>query len=248
VARPKKNKAPARKKAKKRGSKKRSKKPAKRKRTGLRTTTAAFLPRKRKGESYPAYHDRLSDLIFEADRAGDHELSAALQAKAGELAKKYKSIRSPRRGSSRKRRGPGTYPWEQCMDDQLAQYGGSRQRAARVCGRIRADSRSRYPLYWAARGLGRRRNPEDADGQHYAIVVDGEGTAWHYWVQDMRKGKLAATSSKALRSEQAAVNAAKRAAKQWEHRYYAPKVAKTTGRKPTSSKSGGRLPSVLTRI
>ncbi len=201
------------------------------------------VPRRRKGESYVAYHDRLSDLIYEAENAGDTDLSEALQRAAGELAKKHKSIHA-RRKTKKARRGPGTYPWYQCIDDQTKRYKDP-TRAARICGRIRADSRARYPVYWSARGLGRRRNPEDRED--FAIVVDGDGSAWHFWVQDMRKDKLAATSSKAYRSEQAALSAAKRAAKQWEHRYYAP-AAKAGKKGAKTTKARGRLPSSLTRI
>lgn len=223
------------------GRKKATKKVARRRITALIPRGPA-VPRRKKGESYVAYHDRLSDLIYEAENAGDFAMSETLQRAAGELARKQKTIPA-RRKVDKARRGPGTYPWYQCVDDQTKRHGDS-VRAARVCGRIRADSRARYPIYWSVRGLGRRRNPEAE--QDFSITVDGDGTVWHFWVQDNRKSKLAATSSKPYRSEQTAISAAKRAAKQWEQRYYAPKPQVNGGKK--AAKSRGRLPSVLTRM
>jgi len=106
------------------------------------------VPRKKRKETLVAYHDRLVALAKEADDAGDIAASRALQLKAGELAEKHKQIRErPRpRGSS----GPGTYPWKQCIKDQKGR-GYDQEGAQRVCGRIRASSKARYPDYWRTR-------------------------------------------------------------------------------------------------
>ena len=47
------------------------------------------------------------------------------------------------------RTGPGSYPWPDCMEDQIARY-GDEDTARKVCGTIRARSMA-------------RRNPEDED-------------------------------------------------------------------------------------
>lgn len=110
---------------------------------------ATAVPRKRKGETRVAYHDRLADLIRGAEEAGDSRLSAALQRKAGKLAHDHARVAEAHRERT-KRGGPGTYPWYVCVEDQVA-AGSSDARAKAICGRIRADSRRRYPEYWASR-------------------------------------------------------------------------------------------------
>lgn len=201
------------------------------------------VPRRRKGESAVAYHDRLADLIYEARRAGDEERAARLEARAGELAARHPSIHEPRR-SDRTRRGPGTYPWDQCMDDQLARY-GDRERAQKVCGRIRADSRERYPVYWTLRGAGgRRTNPEQAD---YSIVVGPDEEGWHYWVLDERSGLLAAASTKPYKTEGAAESAAKRSARKLHERRYSRRPSRGGARSNPKKTSGRRALSSLLR-
>jgi hypothetical protein len=206
------------------------------------------VPRRRKGESLVAYHDRLGDLIYEATRAGDLDLSAALQAKAGELASQHTSVHRPRRGKRRTqaRRGPGTYPWDQCIDDQMEQY-GSMDRAKRVCGRIRASSRERYPIYWSIRGTGRRRNPDDLGD--YAIVASQDESGWHWWASDERKMRPAAASTKPAPDEESAVRAAKRAIRRYEARVYPPKKEPAKGKKQKTAKAGRRsVASILRRL
>jgi hypothetical protein len=202
------------------------------------------VPRRKKGESLVKYHDRLSELIYEADRAGDVELSAALQAKAGELAEQHETVRAPRRGKRKKLRGPGTYPWYQCVEDQYERY-GSMDRARKVCGRIRASSRSRYPIYWSVRGTGRRANPESPGD--YAIIAAPDDQGWHWWASDERGQHLAAASTKPEADEEAAIAAAKRAIRKYDARTYA--KPKKAGKKATKASSKrARLPSILTRI
>jgi hypothetical protein len=235
-------KSPTRRKAKKKSARSRRKLPARRKRAELVATRPA-IPRRRKGESKTAYHDRLSSLIFEADKAGDEELSAALQEKAGTLALEDRRLRErPRR---RGVRGPGSYPWEQCVKEQTIRYGDA-ERAKRVCGRIRADSHKRYPVYWSIRDSGprtRRANPSESDAQ-FAIVVQpsiSNPGQYHYWAEDLKKRRMAAASTKPYSSEEEAERAARRA------------LVKYAGGRP---KSGGstkktsrrRLPGVLTRL
>lgn len=109
---------------------------------------ARGVPRRKKGESLVKYHDRLSDLIAGAEEAGDVELSERLQRAAGKIARDHESVA---RGKRKKGlAGPGTYPWYQCVRDQEAK-GADRAKANAICGRIRANSRMRYPEYWAAR-------------------------------------------------------------------------------------------------
>ena len=206
------------------------------------------VPRRRKGESLVAYHDRLSDMIYEATRAGDLDLSAALQAKAGELAAKQTSIHRPRRGKSqtRARRGPGTYPWDQCIDDQMEQY-GSVDRAKRVCGRIRASSREKYPIYWSIRGTGKRRNPDNPGD--YAIVASQDETGWHWWASDERAMKPAAASTKPAPDEESAIRAAKRAIRRYDERAHPAKKTASKGKKTKTAKAGRRsVASILRRL
>ena len=119
------------------------------------------VPPRKARESWVAYHDRLSRLIRQASRAGATGASKALQRAAGKVAAKHKSVRDPRKKRG-KLTGPGTYPWEQCVKDQKRR--GARDPKA-VCGRIRASSRKRYPLYWAERGKGARprKNPSTCE-------------------------------------------------------------------------------------
>lgn len=233
---------------KKTAKRKRSKKGVARRRA-IAVPTAPGVPRRKKGESLVGYHDRLSDLIYEADAAGDLDYSEALQKKAGEIARQRPSIRQPRRGKPKPRRGPGTYPWYQCMDDQAPRYG--KKRAAQVCGRIRASSRQRYPVYWSAReGKKPKRNPAFPDAatsaEDYAIFVGDDEAGWHFWVLDQRTLGLAAASAKPYSSEGRALGAAKRAAKVWHERRYPPQATK--GRKSTGKPGRQRLPSILSRM
>jgi len=241
----------------KKAKKKASKKPARRRARAVARTPR--VPARKKNESTVAYHDRLAELIYEAEHAGDEDYSLALQAAAGKLAHDETSIHRPRR-DGKKRRGPGTYPWYACIDDQVGQY-DDYEKAAAVCGRIRADSRARYPVYWSARGLGRRTgrmtrtrsgwgaNPAPPPGD-YAIFAASDDAGWHWWVTDERGGGLAAASAKPYRSETAAISAAKRAARVHDARVYAPAAAAAAAKKKKSSRGGGRtrLPSVLTRF
>jgi hypothetical protein len=110
---------------------------------------AAGVPRKKKGESVVAYHDRLAEMIHGAEEAGDTKLSHALQRKAGQLAHDYPRVAESHRRQA-KRSGPGTYPWYMCVDEQMGK-GKGREAANAICGRIRANSRLRYPEYWAKR-------------------------------------------------------------------------------------------------
>lgn len=240
--------ARARKKAPKRKVKKRSKQPARRGAIARRVRAMGVapprVPRRKSGESTVKYHDRISELIYEADRAGDVELSTALQAKAGALAEQHATVRAPRRGKPKKRRGPGTYPWYQCVEDQHEQY-GSIDRARKVCGRIRASSRARYPIYWSIRGTGRRANPESAGD--YAIIAAPDEYGWHWWVSDERAQRLAAASTKPEGDEEAAARAAKRAIRRYDAIAYA-KPEKKAGKKTSKTSKRTRLPSILTRI
>ncbi len=132
------------------------------------------VPKRKSSESWVAYHDRLSSLAREADEAGDPGLSARLQGRAGDIARDRPDVAKRARTAKRPRSGPGTYPWEQCVKDQRA-AGSDPKRADAICGRIRADSRARYPEYWAAResnpGLGNTgRAPEKP---HAALALDG---------------------------------------------------------------------------
>ncbi len=121
------------------------------------------VPPRKARESWVAYHDRLSRLIRQATSAGATGASKMLQRAAGKVAAKHKSVRDPRKRRA-KLVGPGTYPWEQCVRDQKRR--GARDPKA-VCGRIRASSRKRYPLYWEERMKGprkkRRKNPSSCE-------------------------------------------------------------------------------------
>jgi hypothetical protein len=197
-------------------------------------------PARKKGESLVRYHDRLADLVYEAERAGDLEYSEVLQRAAGKLARDEPTVRKKKRTKA-KRRGPGTYPWYQCIDEQVGRY-EDEKKAAAVCGRIRADSRRRYPVYWSVRGVGRRKNPT----HDYALFVADDPAGWHFWVKDEKSNGLAAASSRVYRSEAAALSAAKRAARSHHERTYG---TKPKAKDPTGGRRGkGRLPSILTRI
>ncbi|KKK97438.1 hypothetical protein LCGC14_2652760, partial [marine sediment metagenome] len=85
--------------------------------------------------------------------AGHDRTAAALERRAGEIARKHKEVRQKiRTGASS---GPGTYPWEVCIA-QARKRGAVDPKA--VCGAIRAASRRKYPAYWKARRRVRR-NP-----------------------------------------------------------------------------------------
>lgn len=158
------------------------------------------VPPKKKSESWTAYHDRLTAMAREASRAGDTASANALLVHAGEIARVRKRVRgTPRKG---KGKGPGTYPWEECIRDQLGRY-GSMDRAKRVCGAIRAKSQRTYPSYWKARDPGRalpgpRMNPE-SDLSWQVLAEPGGGYFWivygynHYEREDAiyAKGKRA---------------------------------------------------------
>lgn len=133
----------------------------------------AVVPKRERGESLVEYHDRLGALVRQAEEAGQASRSRALQRAAGKLAARHEEVRAAPRGGSRS--GPGTYPWYECVGDQLHR-GYDRDRADAICGRIRSDSRKRYPEYWKerekskkARGVerapakGRRRHAAAAD-------------------------------------------------------------------------------------
>lgn len=134
-----------------------------------------------------AYHDRLAALAREAEQVGHAAKSRRLQRAAGDLAAKHEEVaRRPRAG---KREGPGTYPWNECVDDQVRR-GYPQERAKQICGRIRADSRERYPAYWEARGSGRPgANPAASNpfpliplvalGAHGASELAVQGVAHH---------------------------------------------------------------------
>lgn len=162
------------------------------------------VPSREHGETLVAYHDRLSKLAAEALTAGQVKRSQRLQRAAGLLAHQHEEVaRSPRTAARRvagavlvpreeRRVGPGTYPWQQCVDEKTREVGDP-QRARQICGRIRANSRQRYGAYWAAREGKRTRNPEAVgkpfiglgyDGgpgftehpRDFVAVVDAEGT------------------------------------------------------------------------
>ena len=223
-------------------AKKRTKKTAvRRRRRAVALPGAPAVPRRRKGESAVGYHDRLSDLIYEANKAGDLDFSEALQKKAGRLAQVHKSIHRGRRGAPKKRRGPGSYPWYQCIGDQEKRY--DPKTAREVCGRIRAASRERYPVYWSVRAVARR-NPEQQD---FVIEVGEDDSGWHYWVLDQRTGGLAALSKKPYSTEGRAFSAAKRAGRAWHEKHYAAKE-KGADKNPKGKKGRGKLPSILSRL
>lgn len=106
------------------------------------------VPSKRESESWRDYHDRLGALIVEANKAGDTARSRALQRRAGEVAREHEYVATRPRGGEAQ--GPGSYPWYECVEDQRAR-GYEQEAANRICGRIRASSRKRYPAYWQAR-------------------------------------------------------------------------------------------------
>ncbi len=112
------------------------------------------VPKRRKGGSWVAYHDGRAEMIRDAEEAGQKRFSNELQRRAGKVAAAHESVRDAERGSAKS--GPGTYPWYECVDDQRA-AGYSQERADQICGRIRADSRARYPEYWAAREAGAKK-------------------------------------------------------------------------------------------
>lgn len=141
-----------------------------------RKSKSQGVPGRRKGESLRAYHDRLAALAYEAEKAGDEKRSARLQKKAGELAARDPKVAKEKRKGAKS--GPGTYPWRQCVDDQIGR-GYGQKRADAICGRIRADSRARYPEYWAAREGKGAQNPalghtgKPPGKPHAALALDG---------------------------------------------------------------------------
>jgi len=133
---------------------------------------AASVPRKKRSESWTAYHDRLASLIVKAEGAKDYAFSQRLQQAAGQVARAHENVRTmPRKF---RQTGPGTYPFAQCLEDQARR--GSKAFAPEICGRIRQDSRERYPTYWAARGdVVATSNPGD-DDPSLVLVFDGGPT------------------------------------------------------------------------
>jgi hypothetical protein len=138
------------------------------------------VPRRKKDEPAVTYHDRLAALIAETDKAGDDALSERLQIKAGVLAKKHPDVAKKPRKNGPPRSGPGTYPWYQCVDEQTNRGKGkphhmphdqAKDRANQICGRIRANSRSKYPTYWNIREG--RANPESEGIPYAGIALDG---------------------------------------------------------------------------
>lgn len=119
---------------------------------------AAGVPRKKKKESWVEYHDRLANLIVKAEEDNDTALSRRLQQRAGEVARDHPKVHdAPRR--RHRVRGPGTYPFYQCLEDQRKRY-KDEEKARGTCGQIRQDSKDRYPVYWKVReGEGPASNP-----------------------------------------------------------------------------------------
>jgi hypothetical protein len=109
------------------------------------------MPRKQTGETWVAYHDRLSAEARKAAKSGKPTRADFLEKLAGQIAHAHKSVRTSSRTG--KRSGPGTYPWKQCIAEAIAS--GARSPRA-VCGAIRARSQRTYPDYWQARDPGRR--------------------------------------------------------------------------------------------
>lgn len=145
---------------------------------------AKGVPRRKKGESWVAYHDRLADLVVAAEEVGDRDLSARLQRKAGDVAREHESVAERERKT--KGRGPGTYPWYVCVQDQMGK-GGSEARANAICGRIRGDSRKRYPEYWSRRegygGEPRAGNPAGATMAAAVLGYTAQSVAQHVATQ-----------------------------------------------------------------
>lgn len=116
------------------------------------------VPAKRRDESWLAYHDRLSALAADLVSAGVRGTRVnRILAVAGEIARVHKSVRTRKRKG--KSKGPGSYPWEECVRQAMRQYAGYadvEDRARRVCGAIRARSQRKYPAYWRARQPGRK--------------------------------------------------------------------------------------------
>jgi len=178
--------------------------PAKRSRASRKNIVSAppvhnfSAPKKKKSESWSEYHDRLTAMARDAKKRGDVAVANTLLVRAGEIARVRKRVREKPRG--RGASGPGTYPWEQCIQDQLGRY-GTMDRAKRVCGAIRARSQRAYPAYWKARDPGRalpgpRMNPE-SDLTWQVLAEPGGGYFWivygynHYEREDAiyAKGK-----------------------------------------------------------
>lgn len=131
-----------------------SKRSAKSRRKGAQPNRARIvIPRKKVSQSWQQYHDQLVDLAIEARETMDEVTANALLRRAGHIAEVRKKVRTAPRGKGAK--GPGSYPWDQCMTDATKRY-GSPERARRVCGSIRAKSKRDYPAYWKARDPGRK--------------------------------------------------------------------------------------------
>jgi len=123
------------------------------------------VPKRKRRETWVAYHDRLVALAKDANDAGAVEASEAMQARAGQLAAKHKHIRE--RPRDKDATGPGTYPWKQCVSDQRKR-GLDDEGAKKVCGRIRANSRRRYQAYWEQREA----NPQPPGKPTVALGLD----------------------------------------------------------------------------
>ena len=135
------------------------------------------VPRRKAKEGWPAYHDRLAALAVKAREKGDTLEATALEMRAGQVAYLHENVRKKARKRSGRKRGPGTYPWDQCIRDaesRLRKQGQSdvKERAKKICGSIRARSRRAYPAYWAMRDPPKvRPNPfdwKDRKGYQYA--------------------------------------------------------------------------------
>jgi hypothetical protein len=107
----------------------------------------------------------------------DEVTANALLRRAGHIANVRKKVRTAPRGKGAK--GPGSYPWDQCMTDATKRY-GSDERARRVCGSIRAKSKRDYPSYWKERAA---KNPESREN-YKGLRIDWfrAGGGWGYQI------------------------------------------------------------------
>lgn len=157
-------------------------------------TKEAMRPITKRERNLVDYHDHLAALIDQAEHLGEWDASRRLQLAAGRLAGEHEVVaRTFRR---RRRSGPGTYPFYECVQDQRRR-GYTDGSARAICGRIRGNSRNRYRTYWQARedaARERKRNPrrrkrnpsadfaiainqtQVQDGSVLMIIYDAEGT------------------------------------------------------------------------
>lgn len=169
---------------------------------GCRRIDGILVPKKNKGETWLAYHDRMAKMGSDAQAVGKLREAAVYLSVAGEIARVRRSVRDKPRSRAKKAKGPGTYPWDECIRNATARYAhlpDVAQRARRVCGAIRARSQRKYPVYWAARDPGRalpKPNP--------CVPLDKKGdlkvtksslptvASVHKWIEHMREYELAA--------------------------------------------------------